>query len=35
MPEPDGSYILDQQKAAQLDAYYERKNDPFFDDDED
>lgn len=25
MPEPDGSYILDQQKAALLDAYYDRK----------
>ena len=34
MPEPDGSYIIDQQKAALLDAYYERKNDPFFDDDD-
>ena len=25
MPEPDGSYIVDQQKAALLDAYYDRK----------
>lgn len=25
MPEPDGSYIVDQQKAALLDAYQERK----------
>jgi hypothetical protein len=25
MPEPDGSYILDQQKAALLDAYYQRR----------
>ena len=25
MPEPDGSYIVDQQKAALLDAYYQRK----------
>jgi hypothetical protein len=25
MPEPDGSYLLDQQKAALLDAYYQRK----------
>ena len=25
MPEPDGYYILDQQKAALLDAYYHRK----------
>ena len=25
MPEPDGYYILDQQKAALLDSYYQRK----------
>ena len=25
MPEPDGSYMLDQQKAALLDSYYQRK----------
>lgn len=25
MPEPDGSYLVDQQKAALLDAYYQRK----------
>jgi hypothetical protein len=25
MPEPDGSYLLDQQKAALLDSYYQRK----------
>lgn len=25
MPEPDGSYIVDLQKAALLDAYYDRK----------
>ncbi len=25
MPESDGSYIVDQQKAALLDSYYERK----------
>lgn len=25
MPEPDGSYLVDQQKAALLDAYYDRK----------
>jgi len=25
MPEPDGSYIVDQQKAALLDSYYQRK----------
>ena len=25
MPEPDGTYILDQQKAAQLNDYYDRK----------
>jgi hypothetical protein len=24
-PEPDGSYIIDQQRAALLDAYFERK----------
>jgi hypothetical protein len=24
-PEPDGSYLVDQQKAALLDAYYDRK----------
>ena len=24
-PEPDGSYMLDQQKAALLDSYYQRK----------
>ena len=39
MPEPDGSYILDQQKAAQLDDYYDRKErdrefDRWMDDDE-
>ena len=36
MPEPDGSYVLDQQKAALLDDYYDRKErdraDPFNDD---
>ena len=25
MPEPDGSYLLDQQKASLLDSYYDRK----------
>lgn len=25
MPEPDGSYQIDQQKAALLDSYYQRK----------
>jgi hypothetical protein len=25
MPEPDGSYLVDQQKAALLDSYYQRK----------
>jgi len=25
MPEPDGTYVIDQQKAALLDAYYDRK----------
>lgn len=25
MPEPDGSYLLDQQKTALLDSYYQRK----------
>jgi hypothetical protein len=25
MPEPDGSYKIDQQKAALLDSYYQRK----------
>jgi hypothetical protein len=36
MPEPDGTYIVDQQKAALLDAYYERKDQEqsFFDDDD-
>jgi hypothetical protein len=36
MPEPDGTYIVDQQKAALLDAYYERKEQEqsFFDDDD-
>lgn len=24
-PEPDGSYIVDQQRAALLDAYYDRR----------
>lgn len=36
MPEPDGSYIVDQQKAALLDAYYQRQQleRSFFDDDD-
>lgn len=36
MPEPDGSYIVDQQKAALLDAYYDRKQQErsMFDDDD-
>lgn len=34
MPEPDGSYIIDQQKSAQLDDYFDRKErDREFDDD--
>lgn len=32
MPEPDGSYVLDQQKAAQLDDYYDRKEREFNED---
>jgi hypothetical protein len=37
MPEPDGSYIVDQQKAALLDSYFDRKQkeESFFDDDDD
>lgn len=36
MPEPDGSYLVDQQKAALLDAYYQRKQEErsMFDDDD-
>jgi hypothetical protein len=36
MPEPDGSYKIDQQKAALLDSYFERKEreESFFDDDD-
>ena len=35
MPEPDGSYIVDQQKSALLDSYFQRKQEEqsFFDDD--
>jgi hypothetical protein len=35
MPEPDGSYIVDQQKAALLDSYFHRKQEEqsMFDDD--
>ena len=29
MPESDGSYVLDQQKAAQLDDYCDRKDREF------
>ena len=37
MPEPDGSYIVDQQKAALLDSYFDRKQkeESFFDEDDD
>lgn len=37
MPEPDGTYVIDQQKAAMLSDYYDRKErdkefyDPFED----
>ena len=36
MPEPDGSYLVDQQRAALLDAYYQRKQEErsMFDDDD-